>query len=105
MTNKINGFSADFALAKKEGTRIIVAYEKTDIDGTALAMWFEVYFHQSVPTLQQVKDAIFADINSQTDEEILCGFDYTIVVICQKISIFASALTTRYRSATSTSWL
>lgn len=78
MTNKINGFSADFALAKKEGTRIIVGYEKTEIDGTALAMWFEVYFHQSVPTLQQVKDAIFADINSQTDAEILCGFNYTI---------------------------
>ena len=78
MTNKVSGYGADFALVKKEGNRTIIGYEKKAVEGSDLYVWYEVYFYKSIPTIQQVKDAVFNDINSQTDNEILCGLDYTI---------------------------
>lgn len=42
--------------------------------------WFEVYFYKKCdgkPTLKAVKDAIIADIDKQTDEKILNGYQFT----------------------------
>ena len=78
--NKTFGPLADFALVKSDGTRTIVSYEKEDVAGSDNATWREVYFPKkqvAKPSLDQIRDAIEADINAQTDEKILTGFVWT----------------------------
>lgn len=106
--NKVYGTLNDFALIKEDASRIIVSYELTPVDydpeeevaeqsaeegegeepepepepePVKHATWFEVYFYKKQvqkPTLKQVKDAVFADIDSQTDEKILTGYVWRV---------------------------
>lgn len=78
--NKTFGPAAEFALIKSDCTRTIVSYEKEDVAGSYNATWREVYFPKkqvAKPTFDQIRDAIEADINAQTDEKILTGFVWT----------------------------
>ena len=78
--NKTCGLAADFALVKDDGTRTIVSYDLEAVAGSDNANWREVYFPKkqvAKPTIEQVKEAIIADINAQTDEKILTGFSWT----------------------------
>ena len=78
--NKTFGPAADFALVKDDGTRTIVSYDLEAVAGSDNATWREVYFPKkqvAKPSLDQVKTAIIADINAQTDEKILTGFVWT----------------------------
>lgn len=71
------GKSAEFALVREERSQLVVGYGKTKVDGKSLYEWYEVGFNtkkSGKPTLDQVKQAIFDDINSRTDEKILSGF-------------------------------
>ena len=77
--NKAFGPIADFALVKDDGTRTIVCYDFEAVENNN-ATWREIYFPKkqvAKPTLQQVKDAIIADIDKQTDEKILNGYQFT----------------------------
>lgn len=78
--NKTFGPAADFALVKDDGTRTIVSYDLECVAGSENATWREVYFPKkqvAKPSLDQVKSAIIADINAQTDEKIITGFSWT----------------------------
>lgn len=78
--NKTFGPAEDFALVKADGTRTIVCYDLEAVAGSENATWRELYFpkkQNAKPTLEQVKAAIIADINSQTDEKILTGCVWT----------------------------
>jgi hypothetical protein len=74
------GKSAEFALVREERSQLVVGYGKTKVDGKSLYEWYEVCFNtkkSGKPTLDQVKQAIFDDINSRTDEKIISGFVWT----------------------------
>ena len=69
---KMCGNGADFALVKQERSRTIVGYELRRLEGSALSEWHEVYFPRKVvdlPSIEQVKEAVNADIDAQTDAE------------------------------------
>ena len=77
---KVNGTLSDFAAVRTEGTQIVISYGLKQVGGD-LYEWHEVSLNKTSTnalTLDIVKNAILNDINSQTDAEILCGFDYTI---------------------------
>ena len=77
---KICGNGADFALVKQERSRTIVGYELKPIQGSEISEWHEVYFPRKVvdlPSIEQVREAVLADIDRQTDAQILNGYEFT----------------------------
>lgn len=80
MNNKVCGPATDFTLVKEEGTRTVISYDLQEEAGKELATWREIYFPKkqvAKPTIEMVKDAILADIDAQTDEKILDGYEFT----------------------------
>lgn len=74
--SKVFGLTERYAPLREETTRIVVRYGKEQYDDKN-STWYEVYFNKNqypVVTLEDIKEAILADINSQTDEKILAGF-------------------------------
>lgn len=68
-----------FVPIREDASQVIVSYEKVD-DGNDNAFWHEVYFpknRNAHPTLLQIKEAVFADIDAQTDAKILNGYPFT----------------------------
>ena len=79
MKQKTSGLQADFAPIRDEGTRITICYGLTKASGK-LYEWYEIYLpkkQNAQLTFQMVKDAIIADIDAQTDEKILDGYEFT----------------------------
>ena len=79
MKQKTSGLLADFAPIRDEGTRITICYGLTKASGE-LYEWWEIYLpkkQNAQLTLQMVKDAIISDIDAQTDEKILDGYEFT----------------------------
>ena len=77
---KICGNGADFALVKQERSRTIIGYELKPIQGSELSEWHEVYFPRKIvdlPSIEQVREAVLADIDRQTDAQILNGYEFT----------------------------
>ena len=73
--NKVSGKEKDFAYISEDGSRIIIGYGLKKVSGD-ICEWYEVYLYKkqnSQVTLQTVKDAIYADINAQTDMKIVSG--------------------------------
>ena len=80
MNNKVCGPATDFTLVKEEGTRTVISYDLQEEAGKELATWREIYFPKkqvAKPTIEMVKDAIIDDIDAQTDEKILDGYEFT----------------------------
>jgi hypothetical protein len=79
MKQKTSGLLADFAPIRDEGTSITICYGLTKANGD-LYEWYEIYLpkkQNAQLNLQMVKDAIIADIDAQTDEKILDGYEFT----------------------------
>ena len=79
MKQKTSGLLADFAPIRDEGTRITICYGLTKAIGE-LYEWLEIYLpkkQNAQLTFQMVKDAIIADIDAQTDDKILDGYEFT----------------------------
>lgn len=79
--NKVFGKKTDFAPIKEDASRVIISYGYQEVDEEN-ATWLEIYLYKkqiSQITLADVKDAIIKDIDSQTDEKILCGYEWTIL--------------------------
>jgi len=77
--NKVFGKKTDFAPVKEDASRVIICYGYQEVDEEN-ATWIEIYIYKkqvSQVTLEDVKKAIIADIDSQTDEKILTGFVWT----------------------------
>lgn len=75
----MNGKRGDFSYLKDDGSRIVVGYGLKEMEN-GLCEWYEVYLNKkqvNQVTLQVVKDAVIADIDAQTDEKILNGYQFT----------------------------
>ena len=74
--SKVFGLTERYTPLREETTRIVARYGKEQYDDKN-STWYEVYFNKNqypVVTLEDIKEAILADINSQTDKKILTGF-------------------------------
>lgn len=74
--NKVQGLKEEFVPIREDASRVIISYGYKVVDETS-ATWIEIYIYKkqlSQLTFDDVKDAILADIDAETDEKILCGF-------------------------------
>lgn len=64
-----------FVPVREDASQVIISYEKV-ADGKKNAYWHEVYFwkKKGEPTMEQVKAAVYADINQQVKANIMGGF-------------------------------
>lgn len=80
--NKVFGNKSIYSPIRKDGNRTIVCYEYEDVKDGENATWYEVVFYNFKNphlSLQTIKEAIIKDINSQTDEKILNGYQWKIL--------------------------
>ena len=75
--NKYCGTAADYQPVSEDQSRVVIMYGLKE-DGEK-AEWYQLNFYkkQGKPSFDQVKDAIIADIDKQTDEKILNGYQFT----------------------------
>ena len=66
-----------FVPVRQDASQVIVSYEMT-ADGKKNAFWHEVTFFKKkgIPTLEQLKQAVFEDINDRVKTAIISGFTY-----------------------------
>ena len=78
MVNKYSGNVSDFQPVVEDQSRVVISYGLTEM-GEGKAEWYEVVFYkkQGKPNLEAVKKAVIADIDAQTDEKILNGYEFT----------------------------
>ena len=78
MVNKYSGNVSDFQPVVEDASRVVISYGLKEL-GDGKAEWYEVVFYkkQGKPSFEQVKAAILADIDAQTDEKILNGYPFT----------------------------
>ena len=78
MNNKYSGNVSDFQPVVEDASRVVISYGLKEL-GDGKAEWYEVVFYkkQGKPSFEQVKAAILADIDAQTDEKILNGYPFT----------------------------
>ena len=74
---KMHGPKECFVPVRQDASQVIVSYEMT-ADGKKNAFWHEVTFFKKkgVPTLEQLKQAVFEDINDRVKTAIISGFTY-----------------------------
>lgn len=80
--NKVYGEKGIYAPIRKDENRTIACYGYIEEEDGINATWYEIVFYNfKTPHLnfQMVKNAIVADINAQTDEKILNGYEWTIL--------------------------
>lgn len=75
--SKMHGPKECFVPVRQDATQVIVSYD-FKADGKKNAFWHEVTFYKKkgVSTLEQVKQAVFEDINSRVKTAIISGFTY-----------------------------
>ena len=74
------GIQDDFAYVREEASRIVIGYGLTPLSDNVHYEWYEIYLNKSEVSnlnLAVVKEAIIADIDAQTDEKILNGYQFT----------------------------
>lgn len=79
--NKVHGKKSEFAPIREDASRVIVSYGFAAIDEET-ATWNEIYFYKkqiSQLSFADIKKAILADIDADTDEKILNGYEWTIL--------------------------
>jgi hypothetical protein len=79
--SKVHGPKACFVPIRENATQVIVSYDY-QADGKKNAYWQEVYFNKNrtaKPSLEQIKAAVLADIDRQTDEKILKECPWTVL--------------------------
>ena len=78
---KVTGKEEKFNLINTQGNRIIVSYGKESA-GAINSTWHEVSLskdHGEKPTLEAIKKAIEEDINVETNQKILEGYEWTVL--------------------------
>lgn len=74
--SKVFGLTERYTPVSDETSRVVFAYGIEPVDDKN-STWFEVFFYKKQHpnlTLQDVKDAIYADANAETDRRILEDF-------------------------------
>ncbi len=76
--NKYCGNVSDYQPVLEDASRVVISYGLTEL-GDGKAEWYEVVFYkkQGKPSFEAAKKAILADIDKQTDEKILNGYEFT----------------------------
>lgn len=80
--NKVSGKKSDFSLLREDKSRIIIGYDLKKVTGKNMYEWYEVYINKkekSFISFKDVKDAILGDINAQTDEKIVNGYQWVVL--------------------------
>ena len=75
---KMYGPKECYAPIRENATQVIISYDKV-ADGKKNAYWHEVYFNKNrnaKPSLDQIKEAVLADINQRVKTAIISGFTY-----------------------------
>lgn len=73
---KMYGPKECYAPIRENATQVIISYDKV-ADGKKNAYWHEVYFNKNrnaKPSLDQIKEAVLADINQRVKAKIIGGF-------------------------------
>ena len=73
-----------YAPIRENATQVIISYDKV-ADGKKNAYWHEVYFNKNrnaKPSLDQIKEAVLADINQRVKAKIIGGFVWTGINVC-----------------------
>jgi hypothetical protein len=89
----MSGNQSDFAFIREDASRIVIGYDCKKITGKSLYEWYEIYIskkEKSNISLQDVKDAILADIDAQTDAKILNGYEFTPDGATEAITVWLS---------------
>ena len=76
--NKYCGNVSDYQPVLEDASRVVISYGLTEL-GDGKAEWYELVFYkkQGKPSFNAAKKAILADIDAQTDEKILNGYEFT----------------------------
>ena len=75
--SKVYGLIESYAPVRETYSQVVISYSMTPESDNVHATWHEVYFCKkqvAKPTLQQIKDAVIADINTRVRENIISGF-------------------------------
>lgn len=75
--SKVFGNISNYSPVKEDMSRIVFSYGFAEVGDGENATWHEVFFFKKLnpnPSLLQIKEAITADIDNQTDARILRGF-------------------------------
>ena len=89
----MSGNQSDFAFIREDASRIVIGYDCKKVTGKSLYEWYEIYIskkEKSNISLQDVKDAILADIDAQTDAKILNGYEFTPDGASESITVWLS---------------
>ena len=73
--NKVCGNQQDYSPIRQDESRYVISYDLQEAPNN-LYTWYEIYFYKKQvekPTFKMIKEAVFNDINSQTDYKILTG--------------------------------
>ena len=75
--NKYCGAAADYQPVSEDQSRVVIMYGLTENEGKA--EWYQIDFYkkQGKPSFEAAKKAILDDIDKQTDEKILNGYEFT----------------------------
>jgi hypothetical protein len=79
--SKVHGPKTCYVPIRENATQVIISYDY-QADGKKNAYWQEVYFNKNrtaKPSLEQIKQAVIADIDRQTDEKILKECPWTVL--------------------------
>lgn len=79
---KVFGLLASYLPLREEWSRIVASYGLVPEPDGVNATWHEVEFAKKQypsPAKEDIRKAIIADINRQTDEKILTGFRWTVL--------------------------
>jgi len=79
--NKYCGTVADYQPVSEDQSRVVIMYDLNVKEDSGLAEWYQVTFYKKkgIPTLEQIKTAVLADIDRQTDEKILKECQWTVL--------------------------
>ena len=80
--NKVFGTIGYYTPIKLNKVRDVISYGLEPLEDGIHANWYEIYVYKKINpnmTFESVRDAIIADIDAQTDEKILNGYQWTIL--------------------------
>lgn len=80
--SRMHGPKECFVPVRQDASQVIISYEKT-ADGKKNAYWYEVYLwlKKGKPTLEQVKRAVYDDINQQVKAKIVGGYKWNDIPV------------------------
>lgn len=102
MNNKFYGKKTEYLPIREDRSRTIVSYGQESVSDTHCT-WYEVYFSKSEnhsPSIEQIKDAILADINERIKAQIIGGMIWSGQPVWLSLENQSNFSTAEHRAAT-----